>query len=95
MSIRDQSDGSTLTLAKRRTPKGCAARSAENRSITSACLNHGAEGCTIANNSVHGTNVALQLERLWDRNVTIATRLVHAVSISLLFEILCFGSIDA
>src|ERR1700726_4413094 len=35
-----------------------------------------ASGGTIANIGVHGQKVALHLERLWDRNITITTRLV-------------------
>ncbi|MEO7095255.1 MAG: alcohol dehydrogenase catalytic domain-containing protein, partial [Polyangiales bacterium] len=35
-----------------------------------------APGGTIANVGVHGKKVALHLERLWDRNITITTRLV-------------------
>ena len=38
-----------------------------------------APGGTIANIGVHGTQVALHLERLWDRNISITTRLVDTV----------------
>jgi alcohol dehydrogenase len=37
---------------------------------------------------VHGTKVALHLERLWDSNVTITTRLVDTVSTPMLLNIL-------
>ena len=39
-----------------------------------------APGGTIANIGVHGKKVDLHLERLWDRNITITTRLVDTVT---------------
>ena len=39
-----------------------------------------AAGGTIANIGVHGVKVDLHLEKLWDRNITITTGLVDAVS---------------
>ena len=53
-----------------------------------------APGGTIANIGVHGTQVALHLERLWDRNISITTRLVDAVSTPMLLNILRSGKID-
>jgi alcohol dehydrogenase len=53
-----------------------------------------APGGTIANIGVHGTKVALHLERLWDRNVTITTRLVDTVSTPMLLNILRSRKID-
>src|SRR5271167_1040825 len=53
-----------------------------------------APGGTIANIGVHGTKVALHLERLWDRNVTITTRLVDTVSTPMLLNILRSHKID-
>jgi alcohol dehydrogenase len=47
-----------------------------------------APGGTIANIGVHGTKVALHLEQLWDRNITITTRLVDTVSTPMLLNIL-------
>jgi alcohol dehydrogenase len=41
-------------------------------------------GGTIANIGVHGVKVDLHLEKLWDRNVTITTRLVDTVSTPML-----------
>ena len=52
-----------------------------------------AGGC-IANIGVHGTQVALHLERLWDRNITITTRLVDTVSTPMLLDILRARKID-
>jgi alcohol dehydrogenase len=43
-----------------------------------------APGGVIANIGVHGTKVDLHLENLWDRNITITTRLVDAVSTPML-----------
>jgi alcohol dehydrogenase len=54
-----------------------------------------APGGTIANIGVHGTKVALHLERLWDRNITITTRLVDTVSTPMLLSILGAGKLDA
>jgi alcohol dehydrogenase len=53
-----------------------------------------APGGVIANIGVHGTQVALHLERLWDRNITIATRLVDTVSTPRLLDIVRSRKID-
>jgi alcohol dehydrogenase len=53
-----------------------------------------APGGTIANIGVHGTKVALHLERLWDRNITITTRLVDTVSTPMLLNIIKSHKID-
>jgi alcohol dehydrogenase len=45
-----------------------------------------APGGTIANIGVHGTKVDLHLEHLWDRNITITTRLVDTVSTPMLLN---------
>ena len=47
-----------------------------------------APGGTIANIGVHGTKVDLHLESLWDRNITITTRLVDTVSTPMLLKTL-------
>ncbi|MCW8309027.1 zinc-dependent alcohol dehydrogenase family protein [Acidiphilium sp. PA] len=48
----------------------------------------------IANIGVHGTKVDLHLEHLWDRNVTITTRLVDTVSTPMLLNVLRANKID-
>jgi alcohol dehydrogenase len=53
-----------------------------------------APGGTIANIGVHGTKVALHLESLWDRNITITTRLVDTVSTPMLLNLLRSRKID-
>jgi alcohol dehydrogenase len=53
-----------------------------------------APGGTIANIGVHGTKAALHLERLWDRNITITTRLVDTVSTPMLLKTAQAGKID-
>jgi alcohol dehydrogenase len=53
-----------------------------------------APGGTISNIGVHGTKVALHLERLWDRNITITTRLVDTVSTPMLLNIVKSRKID-
>jgi alcohol dehydrogenase len=46
-----------------------------------------APGGTVANIGVHGVKVALHLEQLWDRNITITTRLVDAASTPMLLDV--------
>src|ERR1700691_3865659 len=53
-----------------------------------------APGGTIANIGVHGTQVALHLERLWERNISITTRLVDTVTIPMLFKTVASHKID-
>ena len=53
-----------------------------------------AVGGTIANIGVHGTKVDLHLERLWDRNITITTRLVDTVSTPMLLNTVGSYKID-
>jgi alcohol dehydrogenase len=52
-------------------------------------------GGRIANIGVHGKPVELHLEKLWDRNITITTRLVDTVTIPLLLKVLQSGKLDA
>lgn len=53
-----------------------------------------APGGTIANIGVHGTKVDLHLEQLWDRNISITTRLVDTVTIPMLFKTVGSKKID-
>jgi len=53
-----------------------------------------APGGVIANIGVHGVPVALHLERLWDRNISITTRLVDTASTPMLLNILKAKKID-
>ena len=53
-----------------------------------------APGGTIANIGVHGTKVDLHLESLWDRNITITTRLVDTVSTPMLLNTVRSHKID-
>lgn len=53
-----------------------------------------APGGTIANIGVHGKKVDLHLESLWDRNISITTRLVDTVTIPLLFKTVGSRKID-
>ena len=53
-----------------------------------------APGGTIANIGVHGKKVDLHLEQLWDRNISITTRLVDTVTIPLLFKTVGARKID-
>jgi alcohol dehydrogenase len=53
-----------------------------------------APGGVIANMGVHGTKVNLHLEQLWDRNISITTRLVDTVAIPMLFKTVGSHKID-
>ena len=53
-----------------------------------------ATGGVIANIGVHGTQAALHLERLWDRNIAITTRLVDTVSTPALLTLVGAGKLD-
>jgi alcohol dehydrogenase len=53
-----------------------------------------APGGVIANIGVHGVQVALHLERLWDRNISITTRLVDTVSTPMLLGVFGAHKID-
>jgi alcohol dehydrogenase len=58
------------------------------------CTELVAPGGTIANIGVHGTKVDLHLEKLWDRNIAITTRLVDTVSTPMLLNTLRSHKID-
>jgi alcohol dehydrogenase len=53
-----------------------------------------APGGVIANIGVHGVKVALHLESLWDRNISITTRLVDTMTIPMLFKTVRSRKID-
>jgi alcohol dehydrogenase len=53
-----------------------------------------APGGTIANIGVHGTKVDLHLENLWDRNISITTRLVDTTSMPMLLKTVASRKID-
>jgi alcohol dehydrogenase len=53
-----------------------------------------AAGGTIANIGVHGVKVELHLERLWDRNITITTRLVDTVTTPMLLKTVQSKKVD-
>ncbi len=54
-----------------------------------------APGGVLANIGVHGTKADLHLENLWDRNITITTRLVDTVSTPMLLNVVQSHRIDA
>ncbi len=53
-----------------------------------------APGGRIANVGVHGAPVELHLERLWDRNITITTRLVDTVTTPMLLKVVQSGKLQ-
>ena len=50
-------------------------------------------GGRIANIGVHGKPVQLHLEKLWDRNIALTTRLVDTVTTSLLLKLVQTGKL--
>ena len=50
-----------------------------------------AAGGHLANIGVHGKPVTLHLEKLWDRNITLTTRLVDTVTTPMLFKLVAVG----
>lgn len=59
------------------------------------CQSIVAAGGVIANIGVHGVKADLHLEKLWDRNVSITTRLVDTVSTPMLLKTVRAGRLDA
>lgn len=53
-----------------------------------------AVGGHIANIGVHGKPVTLPMEKLWERNITLSTRLVDTVTIPVLLKMLQAGRLD-
>lgn len=53
-----------------------------------------APGGIIANIGVHGVKADLHLEKLWDRNIAITTRLVDTVSTPMLLKTVCAHRLD-
>ncbi len=58
------------------------------------CQDIVAPGGTIANVGVHGTKADLHLEKLWDRNIAITTRLVDTVTTPMLLNTVQSRKID-
>jgi alcohol dehydrogenase len=54
-----------------------------------------APGGHLANVGVHGRPVELRLEKLWDRNITLTTRLVDTVTTPMLLKVLVSGKLEA
>ena len=53
-----------------------------------------APGGHLANVGVHGKPVTLHVEKLWDRNVTLTTRLVDTVTTPMLLKIVASGKLQ-
>ncbi|KVR05553.1 alcohol dehydrogenase [Burkholderia ubonensis] len=58
------------------------------------CTSIVAPGGVVANVGVHGVKVDLHLEKLWDRNIAITTRLVDTVSTPMLLKTVRAGRLD-
>ena len=53
-----------------------------------------APGGRLANVGVHGVAVALHLEKLWDRNITITTRLADTTTTPMLLKVVQSGKLQ-
>jgi alcohol dehydrogenase len=51
-------------------------------------------GGRLANVGVHGKPVALQLQKLWDRNIALTTRLVDTVTLPMLLKVVMSGKVQ-
>jgi len=58
------------------------------------CQNIVAPGGRIANVGVHGKSVELHLEKLWDRNIVLTTRLVDTVTTPMLLKVVRSGKLQ-
>jgi alcohol dehydrogenase len=53
-----------------------------------------AAGGRIANVGVHGKPVELHMEKLWDRNISLTTRLVDTVTTPMLLKVVSSGKLQ-
>jgi len=93
----NSSDGKTVEMVMKMTGKRGVDTAIEAVGIPvtfDLCEEIVAPGGTIANIGVHGKKVDLHLESLWDRNITITTRLVDTASTPMLLNILRSHKID-
>ncbi len=51
-------------------------------------------GGHLANVGVHGKPVSLQLQKLWDRNISLTTRLVDTVTLPMLLKVVLSGKVE-
>jgi alcohol dehydrogenase len=58
------------------------------------CQDIVAAGGHIANVGVHGSSVTLKLEKLWDRNITLTTRLVDTATLPMLMKSVLSGRLQ-
>jgi len=72
----------------------CAVEAVGGPSTFELCEDIVAAGGTIANVGVHGVKADLHLEALWDRNITITTRLVDTVSTPMLLKTVRAGRLQ-
>ena len=96
-SVVNSTDGNALDMVMKMTGKRGVDTAIEAVGIPvtfELCEKIIAPGGTIANIGVHGTKVALHLESLWDRNISITTRLVDTVTIPMLFKTVGSHKID-
>jgi alcohol dehydrogenase len=96
-AVIDNSDGKASTTIKTLTGGRGVDTAMEAVGIQATfelCQNIVAPGGTIANIGVHGKTVDLHLEKLWDRNITITTRLVDTVSTPMLLNTVGARKVD-
>jgi len=93
----DPSDGKTAEKVKALTDgKGCdtVIEAVGIAATFEACQELVAPGGVIANVGVHGGKADLHLETLWDKNISITTKLVDTVSTPMLLKLVLSGKID-
>ena len=97
-SVVNSDDGKAMQNVMKLTPAECGVDTAIEAVGVPAtfelCQQIIAPGGTIANVGVHGKKVDLHLEKLWDRNITITTRLVDTASTPMLLDIVGSKKLD-
>jgi len=95
----NSTDGKAVAAVLALTPKGegvdVAIEAVGVQSSFLTCQEIIAPGGRIANIGVHGKSVELHMEKLWDRNIAITTRLVDTVTIPMLLKVVQSGKLDA
>lgn len=96
-SVIDASDGKAVEQVMARTKgKGVdvAIEAVGSPATFDICQSILAPGGRLANIGVHGKPVQLDLEKLWDRNITLTTRLVDTITTSMLLKVVQSGRLE-
>jgi alcohol dehydrogenase len=95
-AINNQDGGAVETIMKMTSNRGVdtAIEAVGVPASFVTCEDIVAPGGTIANIGVHGVKADLHLERLWDRNITITTRLVDTATTPMLLKTVVAHKVD-